>query len=393
MKILHTADWHLGRFLGAHELLGLQSRAIDDIVGIAGEERPDAIVIAGDLYDRSVPSEDSMRVFEMAIVRLREIAPVLAIAGNHDGAGRVGHFASVLKESGIHVASSDFGPVKNVRIRDRDGDVMFHLMPFAMPIEVRHALGDRVAEVDPSTLSTHHGATAARLSTIDRSLGTRHVLVAHLFTQSGGGAEESESERDISVGGSSIVSASLFEGFHYVALGHLHKPHDVIPGRVRYAGSIGRYSFSEESHEKSVSIVEIGIDGSTVVRQVPIPCSIAMRTISGSFMSILQSATNDEASRTAFVRIRLDDAVPQFEAFRRLREHYPRLVEMTYDRTAASLNTSPALERPERRDPMEMVRAFCRDRLGTAVLSEEAMALAQELMEEARETRGILEES
>lgn len=393
MKILHTADWHLGRYLGAYELLGLQSEAIEGIVGIAREERPDAIVIAGDLYDRSVPSEDAMRIFETAIVRLREIAPVLAIAGNHDGAGRVGHFASVLEASEIHVASSDFGPVRHVKLRDRHGDVLFHLMPFAMPIEARQALGDRVADADPATLSTHHGVTAARLSTIDRHPGARHVLVAHLFTQSGGAAEESESERDISVGGSSIVSASLFDGFHYVALGHLHKPHDVIPGRLRYAGSIGRYSFSEESHDKSVSIVEIGGDGATVVREVPIPGGIAMRTIGGSFMDVLQRAPDDEASRTAFVRIRLDDAVPQFEAFRRLREHYPRLVEVTYARTTASPDTSPALERPERRDPMEMVRAFCRDRLGTAALSTEAMQLAEVLMEEARKVRAVAEES
>jgi exonuclease SbcD len=392
MKILHTADWHLGRYLGPYELLDLQSRSIDGIVGIARDERPSAIVIAGDLYDRSVPSEDAMRVFEAAIVRLREIAPVIAIAGNHDGAGRVGHFASVLDAAGIHVASSEFGVVRHVKLQDRHGDVLFHLMPFAMPIEVRQALGGRVPELDPAMISTHHEATAARLSTIDRRAGARHVLVGHLFTQSAGGAQESESERDISVGGSSVVHPSLFDGFQYVALGHLHKPHDVVPGRVRYSGSIGRYSFSEESHDKSVSIVEIEGDGSTSVRAVPLPQSVVMRTISGSFASLLQRNPEDETARTAFVRIRLDDAVPQVEAFRRLREHYPRLIEVTYARTHASSAGAPALERPERRDPMEMVRAFCRDRLGGAALSDEAMALAQTLMEDARGARRGSEE-
>ena len=387
MKILHTADWHLGRSLGQHDLLGLQSAAIQEVIRIARDERPDAIVIAGDLYDRSVPSEEAMAAFEEAIVGLRQVAPVLAIAGNHDGAGRVGHFSGMLGSAGIHFSSKDFGSIRFVSLRDQHGEVRFHLMPFAMPAEVRQAIRDSFPDRDTSEMASHHGATAARLATIDRSSSVRHVLVGHLFTQSDHGAEESESERDISVGGSSVVSPSLFEGFHYVALGHLHKPHDVVPGRIRYAGSVGRYSFSEETHEKSVSMVELDAAGATYVREIPIPQARGMRTIEGDFHDVLRDAADDHDGRSAFIRIRLTDPVPQYEAFRRLSHHYPNLVEVSYLRNGVAAGNSPAPDRPERRDPMAMVRAYCEDRLGDQRLSDDAMALAGQLMEEAREMR------
>jgi exonuclease SbcD len=387
MKILHTADWHLGRSLGSHELLGEQVAAVDEIVNIAADERPDAIVIAGDVYDRSVPSEDAMRAFQDAMMRLREVAPVLAIAGNHDGAGRLGHFAPVLKGAGIHIAAEEFGAVPYACLWDRHGEVRFHLMPFAMPAEARQSLCVQFPDLDPASISDHHGATKARLGTIDRCSGARHVLVGHLFTQADRGPEVSDSERDISVGGSSMVGRSIFDGFDYVALGHLHKPHDVVPGRVRYAGSIGRFSFSEESHRKSVSIVEFDGRGTTSLREVLIPQRIGMLTIQGQFSDVLSKAPVDAEGRASYVRILLEDAVPQFEAFRRLREHYPFLVDVTYMRNEGGAGNAPAIVRPERRDPMEMVRAFCRDRLGDAAPSEEAMALAAGLMDKARDAR------
>jgi exonuclease SbcD len=400
MKILHTADWHLGRSLGSIELLDLQRQALTEVVRIAEEERPDAIVIAGDLYDRSVPSEEAMRVFEKAMIALRRVAPVLAIAGNHDGAGRVAHFARVLRAAGIHLAATDFGAVPCVVLQDAHGPVHFHLMPFAMPAEVRHALRERVgapnadaaaaagaaggADPNAASCTTHDAATAARIATIDRVPGARHVLVGHLFTQAGDDRQESDSERDISVGGSSVVRPSCFDGFQYVALGHLHKPHDVVPGRVRYAGSIGRFSFSEESHEKSVSIVELGADGRAAVRSVPIPQPIGMRTVRGPFEEVLRAMAAETVGREAFTRVVLTDAVPQFEAFRRLHAHAPHLLEVSYERSSEAAGAAPSLDRPERRDPMEMVREFCRDRLGDRPPSDAMLALAGELMEQAR---------
>jgi exonuclease SbcD len=208
--------------------------------------------------------------------------------------------------------------------------------------------------------------------------------VGHLFTQAGDDRQESDSERDISVGGSSVVRPSCFDGFQYVALGHLHKPHDVVPGRVRYAGSIGRFSFSEESHEKSVSIVELGADGRAAVRSVPIPQPIGMRTVRGPFEEVLRAMAAETVGREAFTRVVLTDAVPQFEAFRRLHAHAPHLLEVSYERPSEAAGAAPSLDRPERRDPMEMVREFCRDRLGDRPPSDAMLALAGELMEQAR---------
>lgn len=384
MKILHTADWHLGRSLGCHALLDGQDRALKELCRIAKEERPGAIVIAGDIYDRSVPSEDSMRCFEEAVIGLSEIAPVVAIAGNHDGAGRLAHFAPVLRKVGVHIRAEEYGAVPHVALRDEHGEVRFHLMPFAMPTETRHSLSKQGPDIDPASMSTHHDATEARVRTIDLCAEARHVLVGHLFTQSDRGPEVSDSERDISIGGTTSVGRSVFDGFHYVALGHLHKPHDVVPGRVRYAGSIGRFSFSEESHKKSVSIVDLHRDGTTTIREVHFPEDRGMRTIKGPLSMVLAAAPADEAGRTSFVRIELKDLVPQFEAFQRLSTHYPYLVELSYTRREGGASNAPATDRPERQDPMEMVRAFCRDRLGEQGLSHEAMTLAEKLMDQAR---------
>lgn len=394
MKFIHTADWHLGRSMGPFELLELVQRpALDSIVEIAREERPDAIVIAGDLYDRAAPSEAAMRTFEDAVTRLRAIAPVIAIAGNHDGAGRVSHFGSVLAGAGIHISAADFGRVPHVALHDGHGEVRFHLMPFATPDEVRQAFKEG-AELDAADggaapLSSHELATVRRLATVDLCPKARHVLVGHLFTQSGETAHTSDSERDISVGGSSLVSHSHFERFSYVALGHLHKPHDVVRGRIRYSGSIGRFSFSEESHGKSVSVVEIHADGSTSVRDVGIPHSHGMRTIRGLFREVLEAAHGDPQRNSAFVRVVLSDATPQYDVYRRLSEHYRYLIDVHYERLdARDRGQAAAADHSERKDPFEMVKQYCRDRQGGDGLSRDAEALARKLMDAAREGLG-----
>ncbi len=229
-----------------------------------------------------------MATFQQAIVALREIAPVLAIAGNHDGAGRVGHFACLLRDRGIHLVATEYGQIPRVVIPDEYGDVHFHLMPFALLHEIRHALSpcDKA-----SAITFHQTAIAARLATTERTTNARHVLVGHLFTQAGYEIQESESERDISVGRSSAVLHSTFEGFSYEALGHLHKPHDVVAGRVRYAGSLGRYSFSEETHEKSVSIVELDPSGYAAIRTVPLRQTMGMQSLRGPFADVFDSHT------------------------------------------------------------------------------------------------------
>lgn len=409
MKILHTADWHLGRSFGGFDLLDDQRAAIAEIERIAKEERPDAIVIAGDIYDRAVPSEAAMAVFEDAIHELREVAPILAIAGNHDGAGRVGHLSRLLREAGIHIAATEFGSVPHVSLSDDAGEVRFHLMPFALPVEVRHALRAAAADdamesaidvragaddqalppaPEQARIGTHESATRARIDTITLTPGVRHVLVGHLFTQSGVESEESESERDISVGGTAVVSPSLFKGFHYVALGHLHKPHPVGCERIRYAGSIARYSFSEESHEKSVSIVELDRHGEASVRSVPIPQRQGMRTIRGSFAEILGAVNRDELANRDFVRVHLTDTLPQFEAFRRLRAHYPNLVELRYERLDERAPVVANAARPKQDDHLAMLDGFCRDRLGDRAISVEARELAVALFSEARRADG-----
>ena len=383
MKILHTADWHLGRTLAGRDLLDDQRQTLDHLIEIARANSVDAIVIAGDVYDRAQPAEDAVILFGDVLEKLRKIAPVICIAGNHDSAGRISYLSGLLTERGVYMAGVEFGAPKSIDIECANGNIRFHLMPYATPEEVRSAL-----EVDG--IRTHDDATCMRLALAEIAADIPNVLVAHLFAQ---GCHPSDSERDISVGGIATIDTSVFGKFAYTALGHLHEPHNVpstsgVNAVARYSGSICRYSFSEEKHKKGVTLVTIDAESHVTTEHIDLPQAIGMRTIRGEFAHIEASANLEtpETREAALVRVELTDVTLIHDAHSKLRRLYPNLVEMAYV-TSTSRAGAGSVSEARVRDgkPIELFHDFLNDRgahlsdidkVAVIALAGECMALA-----------------
>jgi DNA repair protein SbcD/Mre11 len=378
MRILHTADWHLGRTLGGMDLLDAQEYTLESLVRIARQARPDAILIAGDIYDRAIPPERAIALFDDLLIRLRAVAPVLAIAGNHDSGGRLDFGRRLMWDAGVYLSGTCWHAADRVDLQDAHGAVAFHLMPYASPVEVR-------SQCEGSDIRSHQDATLARIANMDFSGTKRHVLIGHLFVQ--GGQATEESERDISVGGVASVEGAVFEPFVYTALGHLHRPHQVDSPRIQYSGSIGRYSFSEEEHDKGVNLVEIDAQGNVVVEQIPLDQKYSMRTLRGDFLEIQQNAAKDPHRDSTLIKIVLTDRTIVPNAVHRLRQLYPLLLEFSVERTVeapTSCNslqaTTPAVT------PMEQLERFFLDRFADR-LGDEHRELAMQCMEAAMDER------
>lgn len=359
MKILHTADWHLGRILGGRDLLPDQKHTLEHLVEIARQQSVDAIVIAGDIYDRAQPSEEAINLFGKVLTELRGIAQVLCIAGNHDSAGRISFASGLLAASGVHMAGNEVGApvyvdvISEKRATDK---VRFHLMPYATPEEVRTAL-----TVD--AIRTHSDAIEKRVPLCTLATDCPNVLVAHLFAQ---GCHPSDSERDIAVGGIAQVDTALFKKFAYTALGHLHEPHDVpktagTTGKASYSGSICRYSFSEEKHEKSVTIVTIDSQGAMTTQHLPLKQTVGMRSIKGKLEKIVAAAILEtpEVRARDLVRIELTDTAPIGPTYARLRDLYPNMLEYSHAIGATTIGKGRITEDQLRSgSPIEHFKTF-----------------------------------
>ena len=374
MRLLHTADWHLGRLFAGHDLLDAQRHALDGLVAAAADVRPDAILVAGDLYDRAIPSEDAVGLLDDAFQRLATLAPVLAIAGNHDSGPRLDFGRRLFRGSGVHLAGTSRGGVERVVCGDVHGAVHVHLLPYATPEEARYETGR-------DDLTSHDDATRARLAAASIDPASRHVLVAHLFAQ--GGQETPDCERNITVGGLATVGLDAFAAFQYTALGHLHRPHDVGGPRIRYSGSLVRTSFAEATHEKSASLVEIDRDGGVRVETIPLPALHGMRTLRGTFADILAAAATDDRRELDLVKVILTDEVLVPGSRDRLRQLYPLLLEHASERPAADPRPlAPAADQPPTTSPHAYVDGFFDDRYPTAA-DAALRGLARGCMEQA----------
>lgn len=314
MKILHTSDWHLGKTVMQRSMLDDQEHFIDKVLlPEIDAEKPDVLIIAGDVFDRPVAPVEAVRLFSRAvneICAVRKI-PALVIAGNHDGADRLAVYSELLRPQGLFLSARPLD-TKPVRFEDRFGPVYFHLLPFFDAALARDVLGrDDI-----------HGQNAAFkeiMKEICPVKGARNVLIAHCFAA---GGPTCESESPLAVGGSEEVDPSLFSGFDYVALGHLHGPQK-SGANGAYCGSPLKYSFDEEHHRKSISIITI--EGDVNIKRVPVKPLHDMRTIKGSMEEIIAGSETDEG-REDYIFADLTDQRPVYEPMALLREHYPNVL-------------------------------------------------------------------
>ncbi len=375
MKFVHTADWHLGRILHGQSLLDDQRWWLERFIAFVGDERPDAVVIAGDVYDRAVPPSEAVALLDDTLAALVRDAgvPVLVVAGNHDSPERVDFGARVFDVAGLHVAGSLGADVRSAVVGSGDEATRFWLLPYADPIETRAAFG-------LAGIHDHEAAVAAAVERIRAEGATEpyQVIVTHHFVA---GGLTSESERGLSVGGTGEVAAGLFEGFDFVALGHLHRPQSPGGQRIHYAGSPLKYSFDEAGHDKSVSVVELA-GGVPAVRRVSLGARRDMRRLTGPFEDVLFAATVD-ASRDDYVEIILDETTIPPDAHVRLREFYPNLLSLrrTVDGLAPDAGSEALARHVETLSDEQLFENFFEYSTGDA-LSESERAVLHELIAE-----------
>lgn len=323
MKFFHLADLHLGKLLHEFPLLDDQRHILGQVVEHAKQERPDAVLVAGDVFDRSVASAEALRMFDHFLVALSELRiPVFVVAGNHDSADRLAFGARLMQGSGVHIARAFSGKVETHTLEDEHGKVDICLLPFTKPASVRdHFPGEQVRDWTQ--------AVSLALSTAPQLPGRRRVLVAHQFVT---GGLQSDSE-EASVGGADNVDLAAFAGFDYVALGHLHRPQQMGGPAVRYAGSPLKYSFSEAQHNKSLTVVELGQKGEAQVSELPLVPLREVVELRGIYDTVMSQPFRQQHNPQDYVRITLLDEMEQVDAAQKLRLAYPNLCALRYENT------------------------------------------------------------
>ena len=322
MKFLHTSDWHLGRQFHNVSLLEDQAYVLDQIFDIAVRETVDAVVIAGDVYDRTVPPARAVSLLDSILDRLcRDLAlPVIMIPGNHDSPERLGFGARQLSGSGLHIIGSTDAILSPVMLSDAHGQLAFYGIPYLEPVMAREYF-----EVELSGHDETLAYVAERIKTHNQQNGRfRTVVVSHCFLD---GGEDCESERPLSVGGADRVSAKLFKTFDYTALGHLHGPQFKLINKIRYSGSILKYSFSEEHHNKSVTIVDMDAKGKCVIEKIALTPLHDMRSLEGSLKDVLERGQSDPNFED-YVQVRLSDTHAILDIMGKLREVYPNVLHL-----------------------------------------------------------------
>ncbi len=376
MKFIHLSDLHIGKRVHDFSMLEDQRFILRAILAVVDDEHPDAILIAGDVYDKSVPSAEAVEMLDEFLVQLSTRGiPTFLISGNHDSPERLSFGGRLMEGSGVYISPVYNGRVEPHILTDAQGEVAVYLLPFIKPAHVRAAFPDAAVETctDALRVAVEHMAP-------DPS--RRNVLVAHQFVT---GAVRSESE-EISVGGADNVDASVFAGFDYVALGHIHGPQNIGGERIRYCGTPLKYSASEVGHEKSVTVAELGACGDLSVRTVPLVPLRDMMAIQGTYDELTLRAFYEHLNHdTDYVHITLTDEEDIPDAVGKLRVIYPHLMTLKYEntrtRTAAEITGA---EHIEDKSPLALFAELYESQNG-APMSEEQRAYVCALMEEIQE--------
>lgn len=379
MKFLHLADLHLGKRVNGFSMLEDQAHILRQILAILDDEQPDGVLIAGDVYDKSVPSVEAVGLLDGFLTELRARGvPVLLISGNHDSPERLAFGGRVMDSCGIHISPVYDGALAPVTLQDAFGPVHVWLLPFVKPAHVRRWFPD-------ADIESYTDAMAEAVAHMDIDTAARNVLVTHQFVTGGtrSGSEE------LSVGGTDNVDSGVFAPFDYVALGHLHGAQHIGRETIRYAGSPLKYSFSEARQHKSVTVVTLGEKGDVQVRTVALTPLRELREIRGSYDELTARSFYEHTTyRSDYLHLILTDEQDVFDAMSRLRTIYPYLMTLDYDnaRTRAAGGMSVPAE-TERRTPLELFEALYQ-RQNHQPMSEVQREYIAQLMEQIMEVQG-----
>jgi DNA repair protein SbcD/Mre11 len=351
MRLLHTSDWHIGRSLHGTDLLAEQEQVLGGLADVVAAEGVDVVLVAGDVYDRAVPSADATAVLSRVVARLRRAgATVVLTPGNHDSARRLGTFSELLAAGGLHVRAETPRLDEPVLLADEHGDVAVYGLPYLEPEVARFELGLPGARSHEAVLTEAMDRVRADLFLRP---GTRSVVLAHAFV---GGGQPSESERDISVGGVDLVPTAVFDGVDYVALGHLHRPQTLTP-RLRYSGSPLAYSFGEAGQQKQAWLVDLDASGLVDVRAVPLPTPRPLTVLTGTLDELLSDPAH-AGVEDHFLSARLTDPVRPTDPMRRLQVRFAHCVHLEWAGSATGSDARSYQEMLRGRSDIEVVGEF-----------------------------------
>lgn len=375
MKFIHLSDLHLGKRVNEYSMLEDQKYILTKIINVVDEEKPDGVLIAGDVYDKSVPSAETVSLFDDFLTRLaKRNLQVFIISGNHDSPERMSFGSRLMDQSGIHISQVYNGKVTPFAISDEHGNVNVYMLPFIKPVHVRRFFEDEI--------ETYTDAIRVAVAEMNIDQSGRNILITHQFVT---GALRSESE-DLSVGGSDNVDVSVFDGFDYVALGHIHSPQNCTSERVRYCGTPLKYSFSEVKDKKSVTIVELANKGNLTIRTVPLDPMRDMVEIKGKYDDImLKSFYENTTYQEDYVHITLTDEEDIVDAIGKLRTVYHNLMKLDYDnrRTRSLAQVDGAVD-VETKTPIELFSDFY-ELQNNQPMSDEQKAFVEDLIEQVWE--------
>lgn len=349
MKFIHLSDLHIGKRVNEFSMLEDQEYILKVILGIIDSEKPDGIIIAGDVYDKSVPSAEAVQLLDDFLFRLsvRKV-PVYLVSGNHDSAERLSFGNRLIDLSGIHISPVYNGKVNIYSLVDEYGKVNVYMLPFVKPVNVRRFFPDMKIE-------SYTEAIKVAVDNMNVDENERNILITHQFVT---GAARSDSE-DISVGGSDNVDVSVFDPFDYVALGHIHGPQKMSRETVRYCGTPLKYSFSEANHKKSVTVVELKEKGNVEISTIPLIPKRDFREIKGKYEDIVLKKNYEDTNLLDYMRIVLTDEENIPDAMSKLRVIYPNLMKIEYDNTRTGKNQNVGFaENVERKSPLELFSEF-----------------------------------
>lgn len=345
MKIMHLSDLHIGKRVNEYSMLQDQDYILKEILNIIDDEKVETVIIAGDVYDRSLPPNEALELFDEFLYQLSSRnVNVFVISGNHDSPERISYCGRMMTENKIFLSPVYDGNVKPITLNDDYGEVNFYLLPFVRPADIRRYFPDE-------NIENYTDAVEVAIDNMNVDFNERNILVTHQFVT---GAELSESE-DIIVGGTDNVSGEVFDGFDYVALGHIHREQTVGKDNIRYCGTPLKYSFSEAKNIKSVTILDFNDKGNIEYSKIPLTPLRDMREIRGTYYELTLKSNYESTNTEDYLHITLTDEEDIPDAIGKLRSIYPNIMKLDYDnlRTRGS-GTVDAIENIESKSPFEL---------------------------------------
>ncbi|HZJ56970.1 MAG TPA: exonuclease SbcCD subunit D [Clostridia bacterium] len=378
MKILHIADLHIGKRVNGFSMIEDQEHILDEILRITREEEPGAVLMAGDIYDKSQPSAEAVELLDEFLTRLTSLGqPVFIISGNHDSPERLSFGSRIMQSNGLHIAGVFDGSLEKMTLEDEHGIINIYMLPFIKPAMVRPFFEEPI--------ESYEEAVKTVISASSVNADERNILVAHQFVISGMKQPQQSDSEAISVGGLDHVDASVFDDFDYVALGHLHGPQPMGQDWIRYAGSPLKYSFSEARHTKSMTMVELGGKGEISIEQIPLAPLRDLRQIKGPIKELISVGSEDAEGAMDYIHAILTDEEEIYDAIGQLRQVYPNLMALDLENSRTQqvydsevLAASDSAEK----DPLDLFSEFYQIQNNNDLTREEIRVM-KEIFEKA----------